>query len=372
MTASSSNGAGTAKGGTFASGFLPDFDDIPAVLGMPHGCAWKVWGDQDDLGTLNLLTPAVVAQSASEIRTGERVQIDWGLDSVDVPANQRKPFYHEVIDLKKRLGVYATDDEVHLNTQTSSQWDGFNHFAHQASQMYYGGVKHDDLHSGVIGKAERNSMHKWCLNGGIAGRGVLVDWVHWWEQTKPEEPIPAGNSSFPIPLEQIKEVLKWQKTELKTGDILLLRTGVVRWFESASDEEKVKGMIENDNFPGIEATEEVKRWLWNNHFAAVASDNMSFEFGPHGGKFAPTSSCFLRRHTDKVLFALRVTDLWLHEWLLPMFGCPIGELFDLERLATACQKHQRWTFFFTSAPIRGESLPRFASSRLLAKCSPLT
>ena len=285
MTTSSSNGQAVAKGGTFAEGHLPDFDDLPAVDGMPHGCAWKVWGEGDELGTLNLLTPAVVAQAAQEnIRTGDRVQIDWGLDSVDVPANKRKHFYHEIIDLKKVLGVYATDDEVHLNTQTSSQWDGFNHFAHQTTKVYYGGVKHEDLHSGAIDKAERNSMHKWCLNGGIAGRGVLVDWVHWWESTKsPDEPIPPANSSYPIPLSQIKEVLAWQKTELRTGDILLLRTGVVRWFEQASDEEKVKGMIENDNFPGIEATEEVKQWIWNSHFAAVASDNMSFEFGPHKG-----------------------------------------------------------------------------------------
>lgn len=284
-SSSSSNGSGSATKGTFAAGNLPSFDDIPPVPGMPHGCAWNVWGQGDELGTLNLLTPEVVAKSASEnIRTGERVQIDWGLDSVDVPANKRKDFYHEIIDLKQRLGVYATDDEVHLNTQTSSQWDGFNHFAHQATQMYYGGVKHGDLHSGTIDKAARNSMHKWCLNGGIAGRGVLVDWVHWWESTKPNEPIPAGNSSYAISLSQIKQVLEWQKTELRTGDILLLRTGVVRWFENASVEEKVKGMVENDNFPGIEATEEVKRWLWDSHFAAVASDNMSFEFGPHGGK----------------------------------------------------------------------------------------
>ncbi len=327
MTATASTSQSHAFGGSKAANTVPDFDDIPAVAGMPHGCAWKVWGEDDQLGTLNLLTPEVVASAAQEnIRTGDRVQIDWGLDSVDVPANKRKHFHHELLDLKKKLGVYATDDELHLNTQTSSQWDGFNHFAHQATGTYYNGLKHDDLHSGAVDKGAKNSMHAWCLSGGIAGRGVLVDWVHWWESTK-TEPIPAANSSYPIPLSQIKEVLEWQKSELRAGDILLLRTGVVRWFEQASDEDKVKGMIENDNFPGIEATEEVKRWLWNSHFAAVASDNPSFEFGPHG-------------------------DLWLHEWLLPMWGCPIGELFDLERLSAACQKHQRWTFFLTSAPYR--------------------
>lgn len=292
MTSSASHG--NLNGSNSSVSAIPDFDKIPAVPGMPHGYAWKVWGEGDQLGTLNLLTPEVVARAAQEnIRTGDRVQIDWGLDSVDVPANQRKHFHHELIYLKEKLGVYATDDEVHLNTQTSSQWDGFNHFAHQATGMYYGGLKHDDLHSGAVDKTDKNSMHKWCLNGGIAGRGVLVDWVHWWESTK-TEPIPAANSSYPIPLSQIKEVLAWQKTELCTGDILLLRTGVVRCFEQASSEEKVKGMIENDNFSGFEATEESKRWLWDNHFAAVASDNMSFKFRPHGGTLQASFSLLFR------------------------------------------------------------------------------
>ncbi len=98
-------------------------------------------------------------------------------------------------------------------------------------------------------------------------------------------PHTARKLFLPHPLSQIEEVLKWQETELRPGDILLLRTGVVRWFEQASAADKVKGMIENDNWPGLEATEESKRWLWNRHFAAVASDNMSFEFGPHGGKY---------------------------------------------------------------------------------------
>ena len=42
----------------------------------------------------------------------------------------------------------------------------------------------------------------------------------------------------------------------------------------------------------------------------------------------------------------------LHEWLLAGWGMPIGELFDLEKLAQECQKRQRWTFFFSSVPLR--------------------
>ncbi|EPQ26511.1 uncharacterized protein PFL1_05833 [Pseudozyma flocculosa PF-1] len=332
-SSSSSSSPGWSTGGKVDWRTVPDLDDLPPVEGQPAGCAWNFWGRDDRLGTLNLLTPQVVAAAAaSEVRTGERVQIDWGLDSVDVPLIDRKPFHHRLVDLHASLGVYATDDELHLNTQTSSQFDGFAHFAWNDDRqgtngVYYQGLRHQDLHS-ADDAASRNHLgiHHWCMAGGIAGRGVLVDWVRWWEETR-SDPLPAGNTSYPIPLSQIEAVLAHQRTELRPGDILLLRTGVVRWCESASMRQKQEAFTGDDNFPGFEPTEESKRWLWNHKFAAVAADNPSFEHGPHG-------------------------DLWLHNWLLPMWGCPIGELFDLERLSQTCKAHDRWSFFITSAPYR--------------------
>jgi len=38
----------------------------------------------------------------------------------------------------------------------------------------------------------------------------------------------------------------------------------------------------------------------------------------------------------------------LHEVLLAGWGMPIGELFDLEKLAEQCKKEGRWSFFLTS------------------------
>ena len=47
---------------------------------------------------------------------------------------------------------------------------------------------------------------------------------------------------------------------------------------------------------------------------------------------------------------------YLHEHLLALWGVPIGEMLDLERLAQRCRELVRWTFFFTSAPanVHGE------------------
>jgi len=47
--------------------------------------------------------------------------------------------------------------------------------------------------------------------------------------------------------------------------------------------------------------------------------------------------------------ASRTNKSWLlHEVLLAGWGCPIGELFDLEQLAEQCKKTSRWSFFVTS------------------------
>lgn len=47
-------------------------------------------------------------------------------------------------------------------------------------------------------------------------------------------------------------------------------------------------------------------------------------------------------------------ELWLHEWLLGMWGTPIGEMLDLETLSEICKRNNRWSFFVTGAPLRGE------------------
>lgn len=60
---------------------LPDWNDIPAVEGMPHGCAWGLWDKpgegKDQLGALNLLTPEVVREAIKEVQTGERCALKY-------------------------------------------------------------------------------------------------------------------------------------------------------------------------------------------------------------------------------------------------------------------------------------------------------
>jgi hypothetical protein len=51
------------------------------------------------------------------------------------------------------------------------------------------------------------------------------------------------------------------------------------------------------------------------------------------------------------------SDYYLHEYILALWGMPLGEMLDLEKLTKTCRAKNRWTFFFSSAPanVLGES-----------------
>lgn len=44
---------------------LPTFDELPNYLDYT-GCAWGLWGKDDQLGTINMLTAPVVKAAAQE------------------------------------------------------------------------------------------------------------------------------------------------------------------------------------------------------------------------------------------------------------------------------------------------------------------
>jgi kynurenine formamidase len=74
-----------------------------------------------------------------------------------------------------------------------------------------------------------------------------------------------------------------QGVKLEPADILIVRTGWVKWYNEANDEDRKVG-VHSSGSVGMGATMETVEWLWNHHFAAVASDNVAFEAWP------PTSS----------------------------------------------------------------------------------
>ncbi|KAH6874453.1 putative cyclase-domain-containing protein [Thelonectria olida] len=298
----------------------PLFADLPLRHGEPPFSAWGLWGDKDELGTLNLLTPKVVKKAASEVVTGDTVPLGQHLNAFIQPMNPvRKPCSHTII-----AKGHANDDELDLNTQGSSHWDGPRHYPYQASLEYYNGVSQEDI-SGP--KANHKLGMQNLARKTITGRGVLLDWYSWSKKQGLEiDPFAAAE----IPLHQLLAVVEDQKVEFTPGDILLIRTGWLSAYRALSIKEQAElphRAVRSSC--GVEASEEVIRWHWERAFAAVASDTVAFEAWP----------------------SPKPCGVAIHEVFLSGWGMPIGESFDLDALAAKCQSEGRWSFMFVSVPL---------------------
>ncbi|KAH7253623.1 putative cyclase-domain-containing protein [Fusarium redolens] len=297
----------------------PSFDSLPLRKDGPPGNAWGLFGDNDECGMLNLLTPEIIAKAASEIRDGVRVSTDWPLNRMSRPCFGRAPFKHEITTKTPRA---VNDDTLMFNTQSSSQWDGFRHYAYQKEKLWFNGKSLDELLSTDV-----NGIQAWVERGGVVGRGVLLDYASWADKNNIAL-TPFETKS--ITVSTLKEVAKSQGKTFQQGDILFIRTGWVRAYDKLSDDEcKTLADYKVPPAHGIESSEETLRWLWEQDFAAVAGDQPSMEAWP-----------------------CQNTDYFLHEWLLAGWGMPIGELFDLEALSKECEKRKRWSFFFSSMPLK--------------------
>lgn len=269
---------------------LPKFDDLPAVEGMPHGCAWGLFdkdGKKDHLGCLNLLTPPVVQRALKEAHEGESVSLNWPINAIHTPGFLRKGLDHKVISFHEDspLKAHGFDDEVSFNTQCSSQWDSLVHFAHQPTGLSYNGTKptKDALIQGKTpfdSNKDAPTLNHWHENGGLVGRGVLVDYAAYAEahgiKYSPFE-------THKITTEDIEAVAKWEGLEFKHGDILIVRSGFTRGLQQARTPEKQQELMGAHRSVGVEGTKKTARWVWDHHFAAVAGDALAFEHMPPTG-----------------------------------------------------------------------------------------
>ncbi|KIX03851.1 uncharacterized protein Z518_07404 [Rhinocladiella mackenziei CBS 650.93] len=297
----------------------PRFEDLPLSEAGPPYSAWGLW-KEPQRGSLNYLNEERVLKAVKEeITNGTRICLNLPLDAIIPGLLGRQSFEQKLVNKEPRI---INDDIICFNTQGSSQWDGFRHFAYQKEKVFYNGVTQDIIHGpdhpGV------NGIGAWARQA-IAGRGVLIDF--WdWAQTHSHNFDPLGTS--PITVEQIKRIMIEKNIEMRTGDIFILRTGSYVSAYLQLNAQGKRAISAKFAFPGLAQSEETTRWLWERQFAAVAADSPAFECTP------PTNHEWL-----------------LHPILLAGWGTPIGELFDLEELSITCKKLGRWTFFLSSVPL---------------------
>jgi kynurenine formamidase len=117
----------------------------------------------------------------------------------------------------------------------------------------------------------------WNDRGGIVGRGILFDYVSYATRHNIAfNPM----SRHPIMVSDLKAIAEECNIIPRPGDILLVRTGWVKWYEQNNVEERIKYITNGNAWIGVEGSEESLAWLWDNHFAAVAADSIGFECWP--------------------------------------------------------------------------------------------
>ena len=243
----------------------PPFSELGLDKNGPWGNAWGLYRPNDELGALNMITPATVKAAAQEIQTGERVSLDWYLNLPSHPSFGRPPFGWKLENRRHPNGSKRTvnDDELHINTQSSSQWDGFRHYGYQQAKQFYGGrTQHEIESSNVIG------IDRVAHSGGITARGVILDYPRYLEK-KGKPPVSALEANC-IPAEILQDMVKEASVEPRAGDLLLLRTGFTAQYEKLSPEEQVALSTKAPTFLGVESTKDTLKWIWESGFVAVA------------------------------------------------------------------------------------------------------
>jgi kynurenine formamidase len=300
------------------------YRDLPIMDGVRH--SWGAWGERDTLGCLNRLENSSALGALRSVRRGAVFPLSLEMHLPGPPLFGRPAFGHDLVYAAD--GTSLNDVISDWNTQVSSQWDGFAHVA-WPGHGHYGG---HELH-GVQHWAER----------GIVGRSILADVGRWRAETG--RPL---NFTRPdaITASDLRSTLSAQCTNVRAGDILLVRTGWVAWYLQTGNETRAaiadRAALVS---PGLSAAESVAELLWDFQLAAVAGDNPALEVWPFG--------CDETAGTDPAATAPwpRKHEINLHTRLLPGLGMPVGELWDLERLAADCAADLEYAGMLVATPI---------------------
>ena len=85
----------------------------------------------------------------------------------------------------------------------------------------------------------------------MVGRGVLLDYASWAKEKGIEY---SAASKHLISEKDLDQIAAAQGTTMLPGDILLVRTGWIQWYNEASPEERTQGCKIHHNYCGVEGT----------------------------------------------------------------------------------------------------------------------
>lgn len=285
----------------------------------PERVGTSPFGPQDEIGMLNKVTPDSVFKVLRRISSGKTydlsVEFYVGMPSYYFLGQPRFQIWNvhtpqgTIVDDPNRLGkeknshVTYSGSAFSMYAHTGTHIDALSHFGLQG--QIYNGFKTED-HLGDRGW-RKGGIEKFPP---IIARGVLIDVPRY----KGMDMLPE---SYGITVEDIQGTLRAQNVVLEDGDVVMVRTGRMRWFK---DNDKYM-----HNTPGL--TRESANFLADRGAIVIGVDNISTDVWP-----------------------AQESKNWIpvHSAMLSQRGVPIMQNVNLEGLA-ADRVHQ---FAWFGAPLK--------------------
>jgi kynurenine formamidase len=233
---------------------------------------WGRWGEDDERGTANLLTPERVLRTCA-LPTEGRVY-DLGIElrrNAPVGGDRISPLHfmtHDGGDFAA-LGRHdwgTADDYMVLATQGTTHVDGLGHV--WSGGKLYNGFPYTEVRSSG---AARLGMEK--LGGLVAG-AHLLDFSGL-----------AGDDPPAITGEMIDDLLGSRGVRPEPGDAVLFRTG---WMEAALG----GGDADESRFPVVATS--AGEWFADHDVSIVGADNIAVEATARRGQLPPLHEILVR------------------------------------------------------------------------------
>jgi kynurenine formamidase len=275
---------------------------------------WGRWGEMDELGAANLITPTKRKQALALAREGRSVSLAHDIPqekAADTPTFLDRALVtvapNVALDRYQYTGTYHGVVHSHLDAvDCHIMVDGKG----------YNGVSVEDIKA--ASGCPRGSIN--ALKDGIVTRGVLFDATRLPGRATPQGWLEPGTA---IHREDLETLERMQRVKVSPGDVILLYTG--RWKRRAA-----LGPWPNaTGFAGYHI--DVSYFLKERGVSFIGGDGPN-DVSPSG--LPP--------------------GVGLHQLALVAMGVSIFDNLDFERAVEEARRLNRYEFLFMAAPLRVE------------------
>ncbi|WP_028927497.1 cyclase family protein [Pseudonocardia acaciae] len=285
---------------------------------------WGKWGDDDEVGALNYLTPAEVLRGVAHVRSGTVFTLQRLINDPkgDPCWPGRTPAERTMIVDESTWdgddapafpgGLHYADDKINAFLQGSTQYDALGHV------WYDGTIWNGHDARTTVGGLDIASVEP-IAERGVVGRGVLLDIARF----RGKEHLDNGET---FTHEDLEACAKAQGHTIEPHDVLLIRTNFLKLFFDRG-EEFYQDFVE----PGLTYSPELVRWFADREIPNLVTDTMANEV-----TYEPATGIALP----------------LHCALMRNLGVTLTEICDLEKLAASCAEDGQYTFLYAAAPLK--------------------